>query len=274
MQFYQITPEAANFSNPNDHTAKVDPHNRNKTIGGDAYAVVYVSYGTSDCAASGTTKIGVTETGPNNGTKPVSIAGGAIYCVAARYSLDQDILRAEVVAHESGHRFGLGHPQRTIHYLPMTFSYPTDTQPVLALTLDQFTVDFPNQWILPWLTTYGWFDSVLGASVNVFSDGILPGVGALNTNINNNGPIPLSPGIRWPGTGSMNPAIWQERYTNPLNLQPMADGSGAPLVLEFPRGYIMDWTPDYRKLTPGQVFTSWDFDPGDKTKMCVKAVCP
>jgi hypothetical protein len=274
MRFYQIADWAANFSVPADHTQSVNPHNFASLLAPGtinakaAFAVVYVSSAVNNCAGQGSSILGVTPTGTNDGSKPVYIANGGIACVAARYLLDENLLRAEVVSHETGHRFGLNHPQRTINYIAMP-------DPLQSLGLGQFTVDFVNRWVWAWRQYYPWLDSNLGHNVTVFSDGILPGVGALNTNDTPEGQaIPLTPVGILPGTENQSPSLWSLSYAMDLNLNPQPGGVGAPLVLEFITGYIMDWTPDYHRLTPGQPFGIWDFDVAGKTGMCVKSVCP
>jgi hypothetical protein len=263
MSLYQILDQSANLLPPTPSSPyPVAKHNRNSATpnGPSGFAVVYMSGGPADCALAGN-ELGVTYTKRNDGSDAILIENDAITCTANRFTYASATLLGQVVAHETGHKFGIEHPRRTPGN-PAYIDLAT-LGDVGALGPNQFTFDTTAQLIYVWLSSYSHSDTMSATGTSTVNSEHV--ARPLGLTVANGSPGDLGIPSEVPGTRTGNTAIYSIHYTNPLGT--MAGGGYANLIVEIQEMLIMDWAPNFNVM-------AWAFNPRDILAMCVKQTCP
>lgn len=123
--FYRSVPyEMVGLRDPNaaiTPDTAVDPVNRNTLGPTTGYAIVYLDWNLGgNCAGRPpfTVVTGDAQWPFNDGSKPIKIDNQNITDCAALFGFPSAVWRAQVVAHETGHRLNIPHPHREARWVP------------------------------------------------------------------------------------------------------------------------------------------------------------
>jgi hypothetical protein len=243
-RYYEITAAVANprTANPADG---VFPHNRNRSGGRDTFAVVYVNRVLGgNCQQAGTVLLGTSGSLFNDGTA-IRIDAAQVTACANRFQFPANVLQPQVIAHETGHKFGLGHHVRNAPFAP--------GQPQ-QLPAGQYTRDSQLN-----TRIYSWYDDYLYLGVQEKAEKVY--AGALDLVNNMDGDI-LAQVVLFRQTATS--AVYQIDLRNPISTQ------FNRILVQTQLQRIMDWTPRWTL----QQIANWQYDPPNLPAMCIKSSCP
>jgi hypothetical protein len=258
--------EELTFGNILDGTR---PHNRNSETGQGAYALVFINHNFGSGGACGT--LGDTlrdDVGFANNGFPVRIDDAAIQACSQTtlFPYPSDVLRAQVIAHEAGHKMSRPHGTRGASFV--STGYSCCILPFPSITTDQWTLDASNsQWVYYWQNEYFWpvgatsFLPVLPEPL-FLSSGPMSGMSVTQ----------YAPLYRPSGGGY---AIYRAQMSSPVSQPP----TGTITTIISQRGYLMDHTPRLAVTDQGpprmRLAQDWVFDPvADLPRLCIKVSCP
>jgi len=210
----------------------------------EGYAVVYAEDSLGrDTNDRSHQLLGVTPSLDGSNGTPIRIDPKAIDDFARSVGFPQPTLIAEVVAHETGHRFTRPHPvrQNCCNYIslpvrrlreltPSQFAFPGSESRDVYVRLAQYTANGRT---------------VVGDSL------YLDPVGRSNS-----GQTPQT-------NDSPDLPVYKISLDRPLS------STNSHLLVMNQLLELMDWTPNLTLTAPGQ----WHFDPADLAKLCVRRVC-
>lgn len=261
LAYYQILEQSARFKPPPAPANSVGKHNWNGIGTNQAFAMVYVDPGGSTCPA-GQPELGNAGSFVNDGTTPISIYYGVITACAngELHFSDPEVLRAQVVAHETAHKLGLLHPLRLASFANVVVD-PDNPSSVASLGYDQFATQ-GSYTLYPWSRDY---IHPAGSGIRVKAEQVTNG-GALNLNTEATIHAPVD---FYRANASDDIEVVRVAVDNAISIDP-ATGNPYGIFIKTQNGYIMDWTPR-RTL---QTLPEWNFAPGDLEKLCPKQSCP
>jgi hypothetical protein len=194
---------------------------------------------------SGPPQLPLIESFRNRGT-PIFIAKSAIKTASKQKQFPQDVLLAEVVAHETGHKFGQHHPERE------NCCWYVQLAPDLLDSLDMghFTADPEDPTIL--YVRYAVYDYPYGV--------LKYGSGKQKRRLERSDQVDsLTAGASTLfGAPATDSAVFSVKNSGPVP---------AEIDINNQLMHIMDWTPN---LTL-QDMSAWTFDYEDLNSLCVKA---
>lgn len=159
-------------------------------------------------------------------------------------SIPPAVLKAQVIAHEAGHKLGLRHTSRLAYWDPAV-----TTANLPGLAADRFAHEATPDFLYLRLQ---WSAGVplerpggsRGALAGILQDWILADPGYIHQH---------SPTDRVSAFGIPDSIIDLTQ----------------PMFIEIPSGHIMDWTPD-----PITALNLWFFQPGELLQLCIRTQCP
>jgi Divergent InlB B-repeat domain len=235
------------------------PVNRNTVGPTIGKAIVYLDWNLGgNCAGPppNTVVTGDAQWPFNDGFKPILIDNQNITDCAALYGFPQAVWRAQVVAHETGHRLNIPHPHREAPWVPIADFTPAS---LANLPPANYASTAPAQ--AP-VTAYVWKSSyVFGprrfATESVTGDGgVLAGVdfGAPSRVF----PVPPAP--------EADNSVFSVNVPAAL---PLTGGTPEVIWLQIQEQHMMDWTPRFTLAN----MADWTFMPRDLLNMCLTRPC-
>ncbi|MBN8731347.1 MAG: hypothetical protein J0L64_12450 [Acidobacteria bacterium] len=244
--YHPVDDVQAGVNNPT--TKEVDYFNKNSPLGPSAYAFVYELRQLSGGSLGSAGGIG-------KSFKPILIDDAKIGQTVASYGfvMTHADLRALVLSHETGHRFGLTHPYRLDHptsAIPAQRPYASVQFHEYARDLAQTNVLYNRSDIWPHPVTGSW----LIADQLSDQKGILSGNKVIQFN-----PEPNTP----PPPGSLDSAL-------KVTMRDPVPNTSLYIYVETQELFLMDW--NLRQISSMSSLSAWHFKASDIDRVVVNVV--
>ena len=188
----------------------------------------------------------------NDGFVPILIDNSHLTDCAASFGFPRDVLKAQDVAHETGHRLGISHPHREAPYTPFAdFSAAS-----LTLPAGEYTSTTPA--VAP-VTAYVWLGQYAFGSNTFKSEALTIDGGILSA-------TSYSPGGNVYVTPARDAAVVSMTIPTTISLAAIPPDV---MWVSVQEQHIMDWSPRLTLIN----MANWTFNPRDLLNMCAAKRC-
>lgn len=234
--------------------------NRNSTGPTIGKAIIYLAWDLGgNCAGPPpfTTVTGNAQSLINDGTKPILIDNQNIADCAAAFGYPQAVWRAQVVAHETGHKLTIWHPHREAPWVAFVDFSPAS---LANLPAANYTSTAPA---LPPVTAYVWKASYIFGRFRFGAESPSTDGGLFTNGVTFDHPAIVFPA---PPAPEADNSVYS--WNVPVAL-PLIAGTPGVMWLNIQELHIMDWSP---RLTLVNM-PDWTFMPRDILNMCLTIPC-